>query len=224
MLHDTLSGLPDDAALAQWMSGRAAAPAVPHGALLLRLLDEIDYGLLLVDGDGRVRLANRQARLECAAPAAPLRLLRDELQPRRAGDGATLRAALAAARAGRRTLLAFDALHIAVVPLDDPEGGPSQTLLVFGKRRVCEALSVEMFARAHGLTSAESKVLQALCGGAQPAGIARDFGVAVSTVRTQLASLRQKTQSASIGDVVKQVAVLPPLLSALRTQAAGVLH
>jgi len=40
-------------------------------------------------------------------------------------------------------------------------------------------------------------VLQALCGGAQPTGMARQFGVAISTIRTQLASLRQKTEAAN---------------------------
>lgn len=221
LYEDNARGLPGDDALSQWMTGRAAASDGTLGAaLLLRLLDEIDYGLLLLDDAGEVRLANRQARLECDAPEAPLRRVGHQLQATHAGDAASLRAALAGARQGRRCLLALGALHVAVVPLDDPAGGARMALLVFGKRLVCE-LSVEMFAGVHGLTPAEAKVLRALCGGARPAGIAHEFGVAVSTVRTQLASLREKTQAASIRDVVRKVAVLPPVLCVLRAESAA---
>ena len=41
-------------------------------------------------------------------------------------------------------------------------------------------------------------------------------GVALSTVRTQINSIRAKTGAASIRALVRQVAVLPPLVSALR--------
>jgi len=40
--------------------------------------------------------------------------------------------------------------------------------------------------------------------------------VAVSTVRTQIGSIRAKTGAASISELVRQVAVLPPLVGALR--------
>ena len=192
-----------------------AAEAPPRcDALMLRLLDEIDYGLMVLAPDGRVRIANRPARLECAGGRA-LTLTHERLQAAQPADQAALRQALAQAQHGRRSLLRLGNVHVAVVPLADPPG-EDHVLLVFGKTRVCEAVSVELFARAHRLTSAESKVLQALCAGAHPAAIAREFGVAISTVRTQLASLRQKTQAASIRDVVKQIAVLPPVVSALR--------
>ena len=66
LYEDNARGLPGDDALSQWMTGRAASSDGTLGAaLLLRLLDEIDYGLLLLDDAGEVRLANRQARLEC---------------------------------------------------------------------------------------------------------------------------------------------------------------
>jgi DNA-binding CsgD family transcriptional regulator len=58
-------------------------------------------------------------------------------------------------------------------------------------------------------------VLAALCDGDDPSGIARRFGVAVSTVRSQIASIRQKTRSTSIRELVRQVAVLPPIVSAI---------
>ena len=81
---------------------------------------------------------------------------------------------------------------------------------------MCEALSVQGFARSHGLTAAETRVLVALCEGTPPGAVAAQVGVAISTVRTQIGNIRQKTGAESIRDLVRQVAVLPPLMGVLR--------
>ena len=60
-----------------------------------------------------------------------------------------------------------------------------------------------------------------LCKGLQPADIARLQGVAISTVRTQIASLRHKTGAATVADLVHHIARLPPVCSALQTEAAS---
>jgi DNA-binding CsgD family transcriptional regulator len=75
---------------------------------------------------------------------------------------------------------------------------------------------VQSFALAHRLTPAETGVLQGLCGGRSPLEIAHAQCVAISTVRTQISSIRAKTGADSIRDLVQQVATLPPLVSALR--------
>jgi DNA-binding CsgD family transcriptional regulator len=49
-----------------------------------------------------------------------------------------------------------------------------------------------------------------------PSQIAKHVGVAVCTVRSQIGSIRTKTGTGSIGDLVRQVSLLPPMLSALR--------
>jgi DNA-binding CsgD family transcriptional regulator len=54
-----------------------------------------------------------------------------------------------------------------------------------------------------------------LCLGHPPAEIATLQGVALSTVRTQIANIRLKTHSASIRDLVQRVAQLPPMLSVI---------
>jgi len=194
--------------------------------LLLRLLDEIDYGLMLIEADGGVRIANRPARAECGAGCA-LRIEGGQLRANAATDQAALLHALSLALQGRRSMLNLGGtsqpVHLAIVPLgtDDEEG---HVLVVFGKRQVCEALSVEFFARTHRLTGAESNVLRALCGGLGPSVIARRFGVAVSTIRTQVTSIRQKTESGSIRDLVKRVSSLPPIVAAPHTRAAPAWH
>ena len=90
-------------------------------------------------------------------------------------------------------------------------------LLVLGRRQSCEALTVDFFARTQGLTSAEAKVLQALCDGLRPKEAARRLGVAVSTIRTQISSIRTKTQTTSIRDLVSRVTALPPITPAMKS-------
>jgi DNA-binding CsgD family transcriptional regulator len=209
--------------LSQRPAGTPAAdgenlPPAAHAASLALMLDEIDYGMLLSDGQ-TVLHANHVARSELDAEH-PLQLLGRELRLRRPQDVAPLRGALADARhRGLRRLLAIGEdthrITLAVVPL----AGAELTLLVFGRRQVCPALTSHWFARSHGLTPAEARVLALLCDGHAPGAIARQQGVAISTVRTQIGSMRAKTGAASIRALVRQVAVLPPLVSALRSGA-----
>ena len=49
----------------------------------------------------------------------------------------------------------------------------------------------------------------------KPAQIARAAGVAMSTVRTQITSVRLKTGARSIGELVRLVTVLPPIIPLL---------
>jgi DNA-binding CsgD family transcriptional regulator len=109
---------------------------------------------------------------------------------------------------------------VAVVPLRS--GGPgcqAATQLSMGKRQMCGGLGVHWFARSHDLTLAETRVLEALSEGLQPNDIAARHGVGISTIRSQIGSIRSKTRSDSIGALVRQVAVLPPLVGALRGPA-----
>jgi DNA-binding CsgD family transcriptional regulator len=94
-------------------------------------------------------------------------------------------------------------------------------LLVFGKRSAAETLTVDFYARSHGLTSAEMNVLKHICSGMKPKEIARDNGVAISTVRSHICSIRVKTQTDSIRDLINRVAVLPPITPAMKTAMGG---
>jgi DNA-binding CsgD family transcriptional regulator len=191
---------------------------------LALVLDEIDYGVLLLRDETRVVHVNHVARSELDQ-AHPLQLLGSELRVRRAQDVAPVLEALAdAARRGLRCLLTIGAglqqVTVAVVPIGSGRADAHRaTLLMFGRRQMCEELSVQGFARCHGLTPTETDVLKALCAGAPPRQVAERQGVALSTVRTQISSIRAKTGAESIRALVRQVAVLPPLVSALRGTA-----
>ena len=187
------------------------------------MLDEIDYGMVLVGEGGQVLHVNHAARADLDAEH-PLQLLGRELRTRLPQDGAALADALQAAQRGLRRLVTLGGraqpLPVAVVPLGAmPGGSMAATLLLLGKRSVCESLSVQWFARSHALTPAETRVLEALCQGLDPREVAEQNGVGLATVRTQIGSIRSKTGAESIRDLVRRVAVLPPMVSSLRAAA-----
>jgi DNA-binding CsgD family transcriptional regulator len=210
------------------VSSTVAPPAGPTpaqlSACLTRMLDEIDYGMLLVGADAQVLYSNHAARHELDGEH-PLQLICRTLRTLRPQDVLPLQDALAAAQRGLRRLVTLGTgptrVSVSVVPLPESAAERAQgqgplTLLVLGKRQVCEQLSVHGFARSLHLTPAETRVLELLCAGVRPTAIARQQNVAVSTVRTQIGSIRAKTGAASISELVRQVAVLPPLVGALR--------
>ena len=144
------------------------APAACAGAWLSLMLDEVDYGMVLLDVQAQVLHANQAARTEFESEH-PLQLLAGGgLRARQGQHELRLRDALAGARRGRRTLLSLDdagrALSVAVIPLDG-HGEVGATLLLMGKRRTCTMPTLQGFADCHGLTAAETRVLAGLCAG-----------------------------------------------------------
>ena len=188
---------------------------------LAATLDELDYGMLLLTDDGHALHANHVARIELDGHH-PLQLIGRTLRARHPHDVVPLHTALqnAALRGMRKLLTLGDSAHracVSVVPLGAGQAaGEATTLLMLGKRQVCESLSVQGFARSHGLTPAETRVLVALCRGVPPVEIATELCVGIATVRSQIGSIRQKTGAESIRALVRQVAVLPPLMGVLR--------
>lgn len=191
-----------DGGITQWLRG---------------MIDEIDYGMVLLDSATRVLHANHAAQAELQ-DGYPLCLVGRELGVQVLADAAPLSQALEGARQGRRKLLLLGTpqqrVCVSVAPL--PGGA---ILLMLGKRQVCERLSLQGFARGMNLTPTETLVLELLCDGLRPNEIAARQGVAVSTVRTHVGSIRAKTGVASIRELVRQVAVLPPMVSALKCAA-----
>jgi len=55
----------------------------------------------------------------------------------------------------------------------------------------------------------------------RPAEIASRAGVKIATVRTQIGTARAKTGARSIRELVSMVAVLPPLVGALRSAGSN---
>lgn len=187
---------------------------------LAATLDELDYGLVLLAEGGRIVHVNHAARAELDE-SHPLQLVGHRLQARHAVDTAQLHEALrGAATRGLRKLLTLGEgtrrASLSVVPLVGPMADCAATLVILNKRQSCESLSVAAYAKGHDLTPAETRILVALCKGDGPAEIAKEVGVAISTVRTQIGSIRTKTGAESIRALLQQISLLPPLRGVLR--------
>lgn len=189
--------------------------------LLLRMLDAMEYGMVLVDGQGGVRYANQLGCDELGGDG-PLRVRDGQLHAPDAEHRAILRGALTDAQRGHRRLMTFEddasSAAVAVIPMhgDDEPVEARLALLVFGKRIEATGLSVDFYARAKGLTGAEATVLMHLTQGAEPAEIAKRQGVAISTIRSQIASVRSKTSASSVRELLDRIAKLPPIPNAIR--------
>ncbi|MDI4634426.1 helix-turn-helix transcriptional regulator [Pelomonas sp. V22] len=186
------------------------------GALAGAILDEIDYPVLLVDEELHLQHGNRIARsllvrresLMLEAGQLQLRSETQQLQLRRAVDAAVQR--------GRRSLIAPRGEpgqpSLAVLPAGP---GSKLALVMLAKPALCQGLTLQAYAREHGLTEGEREVLGSLCAGHSPEEIAQQRKVALSTVRTQIGAIRAKTGARDIGALVRSMAVLPPLVHAL---------
>jgi DNA-binding CsgD family transcriptional regulator len=187
---------------------------------LAQMLDEVDYGLLLIVDGSHVLHINHAARAQLG-PQHPLQVVGDALRVREAADLPQLHAAIVAARQGHRRLVTLGrgaaAVCIAITPLGALGlGGPPATLLTLGKRTLSTPLTVQMFARSHALTPTETRVLEALCRGLDPRDVCGELGVDMTTVRTHISAIRSKVGADSVSEVVRRVAVLPPVVGVLK--------
>ena len=187
---------------------------------LLHTLDEVDYGLLLLDANGQLMHANRQARQELNRHRL-LGLRGTEVYTIDPLHRTTLAQALEKASRGQRQLVTLitgtQSLTVACLPLskehqsaDAGFGNPGVLLILQRASPACQ-LSIGIYARAHGLTRTEELVLRALCSGFSGPDIAAAHCVTEATVRTQMRALREKTRTHSIRQLVQHVSTLPPM-------------
>ena len=212
-----------------WTGPERRGASAAQQRRLVQMLDTLDYGMLLLTDTTRISHVNKAARRDLDA-LHPLQMVGpangpQQLQARNGIDVLPLREALVGAsqRGLRRLLQLGDARHrvsVAVVPLpaltaDDQPG----VAVLLGKRQMCEELTVDWFARSHNLTATETTVMKGLCADLTPQEIATRQGVGLATIRTQIGSIRLKTGAGSIRALVRLVALLPPLVSALHGAA-----
>ena len=201
-----------------------AAPDALQAGMLARVLDEIDHGLLLVDLTGRIVHANYPARRELASARA-LGSAGGMLSAATPEWQARIRQALKDAEHDCRSIVELEhdgePLSLAFIPLGGGQGAAAvdTVLIMCNRRRGVESLTVQMFARAKRLTKSEQNVLAQLCAGHGAEEIACLQGIRLSTVRTHIKNVRQKTGSGSIREIVHRVSRMPQIVSALRLAA-----
>lgn len=195
-------------------------------ALLMRALDEVDYALMLFRRDQTFWHGNHLARAMLGR-GDRLFLEQGRLQARAPAHQQALHTGFARATQGIRCLLDIPAIQgassdsaVALVPMGHPAEWPNQAvpvLLIACRPALCAPLSLRFFAQAHGLTRTEEGVLADLVQGREVEDIAHQRQMAVSTARSHVKQLRLKTRSTSMRELLNKVAVLPPVVSAVRT-------
>lgn len=203
--------------------GRAELPRLGVDAsLLLRTMDEVDHGMLVIDAHCQLLHANHLARHAMAASRFIV-CHGHMLMGAKTAFTQQIDQALKHALKGHRQLISLKdgtahELSLAFVPLSHAlEPGEPTVLVMMSRQNACENLAVRMYARAHQLSPSEESVLIALCKGFTVQEIAQENGVALSTVRTQIKALRLKTGCTSIRMIMLRVNSLPPMMSALRS-------
>ena len=211
---------------------RRNGPGAGLAKLLASVLDEVDYGLVLIAADGHVVHANHAARVELAG-ARTLQLNGRRLVGRSVGDQRALDDALTGARdGGKRRMLAFapsgalsegKSCDLSIVPLPaalSANHSGHAVLIALPRSRIAETLSVDAYARELGLSRREQQVLAGLCEGLRVKEIAAQLEIGDETVRSHVKRLKAKTGCTSIVDIVNQVSRLPPMVGALRQAPA----
>ncbi len=115
------------------------------------------------------------------------------------------------------------AIHmmIALVPIENTDSPHNkQCALIFSRRGVREKLMLNFFARANQLTRREEEILDLLCEGHTAPKIAQIQQLQESTVRTHLRNILNKTHTKSIRELVKNLAMLPPMMTSVAVQYA----
>ena len=205
--------------LPAWRAVHREAGAL-QADLLVCILDEVDYGLMVLGADARILFANQAARLELGGERF-VRRRQDRLAPSSACHGVKIEAALGDIQRGRRSLVTLGGadgeLALSFVPLDSGVQSTVRTpgarlaLLILGKSDACEALTLQQYGRLRGLTGAERALLPAIVRGSSVKIIARQQCVAVNTVRAHLANIRDKTGAKSLRTLMSRLSSLPPI-------------
>lgn len=189
---------------------------VPAGEALVLILEEISHGVLLLDAMGALIYANPLGRQELRQALA-VTLSGGRLVTTVTFQEHRLARALKEARAGLRSMVQLgqgsDARMLAFVPLasHSDSGIVKQVLVLCGRTGWADSVAVLLFAKATGLTHCERDVLSSLCDGLDAQDIADRRSVKLSTVRTQILSLRQKVGARNLQDLISKVSSLPPL-------------
>ena len=194
--------------------------------LLMRALDEVDYAMMLFKQSLIPSYSNHLARVMLGR-GDQLYLEQGRIKTRVAARQLELEAGFIRAAQGIRCLLHIASpdgqdsqAGLALVPMGHPAewaGRGVPVLLIACRPSLCAPLSLRFFAQTYGLTRTEEAVLADLVQGQEVEDIARQRNMAIATARSHVKQLRLKTRSGSMRELLNRLAVLPPVVSAVRS-------
>ena len=224
--------LPTAAGLPLPSGGRMVLPArgtsLPLSPEILReAIDQLPLAVLVVYGGGKVATCNSAAH-QILLKSDGLMLSGSSLASSRPSETRVLHDRIAAVASGRADA---DNSTYTILTVSRPSGLAPFILLIASLRDTVGADTIgepmalvlvgdlewpipdhaRQLRLAFDLTKAEAEVAMGLMEGAEPKEIARQRGVQVSTIRTQIKMIFAKTGAARQTDLVKLIARLPSL-------------
>ncbi len=189
-------------------------------AIALRALDQLAAAVIVADSDGRVIQANRAAE-RVLRRGDGLTIRNGKLGALHVFDGERLEAVIAAAAAEQKTGAAIGRMRIrrhdghppyiltvAPASTDVAAYGRPLTMIVLADPDE-NSPSQRDLAEFFGLSRAESRLAVALLGGKRLGEVSRDFGVQITTLRTQLSSILKKTEVTRQVDLIRLLSSVP---------------
>ena len=189
-------------------------------AVAVRALDQLGAAVIIADSDGRVIEMNRAAE-RVLQRGDGLTISNGKLGALHVSDSAWLEASIAAAAAEQKTGAAIGRMRLqrhdgnppyilTVAPLgaDLSFYGCPLALIVLADPEQ-QSPSERELADFLGLSPAESRLAVALLAGKKLGEVAIDFGVQITTLRTQLSSILRKTGVTRQVDLIRLLSNLP---------------
>jgi DNA-binding CsgD family transcriptional regulator len=185
-------------------------------ALLERALDMLDHALVIVDETGAVHYRNRLANALLKSALSPLSVAAGLLGARGRELQAALMDAIRLACLQRRSsaLAASQGnrapLRLLVVPMDSTGGAREAAVWILAPQ-AARLPHPRILGVLFGLSRAEARLALRLLAGQTPQECAREAGVGVATVRSQLHSMFAKTGARRQAELVALLARVPVL-------------
>jgi DNA-binding CsgD family transcriptional regulator len=181
-------------------------------------LEALSAGCVIVAPEGRILFANAAAKSACAAGGLTLGGGRSGVGAIRADEASRLSALLAdvvAGGSGGATATTGPdgaRLFLLIAPLPPRFGvAPGHALVTIRAERARSVIDEPSLKRIFGLTPAEARLALGLAEGRSLADLRDRHGVSSNTLRTQLAAVLRKTDTASQRELVRLLGLVPQL-------------
>lgn len=182
--------------------------------MLTAALESLNVGIVVCDRAARVQFANAAAR------GGPLRFrggtIQAATQDETRGLAALIDEGAAGAQWGAMCLSGRNGdggSPVLIRPLDaSGTGRRGLVLLVLGARELNPWINEATLSKLYQLSQTQASIAIAIFQGQSPEEIASERGIRISTVRTHLAAVFQRTRSKTQRDLIRLIGSLPPLL------------
>ena len=196
---------------------------------LLRVIDLLNLGVLVLDREGRIMFANRTARalLQIRAGQSLDSTVGAEISEDDRSLGRRLKTAMSrsehAAKGRVSPSAASDKSVITLaIRCGDNDASPAEPAAVMFVSDPAAELEIDLdaVARLYRLTGAETRLLGALLKGGRISDYSRDARITLNTAKGYLKQLFSKTHTTRQSELVRSI-LANPLLRLVSTQAIG---